>query len=222
MELKEGMIIECRNGHRYLLRKVDDNLIGSNNTGYIDIDYDKDLNENKYCQEDFDIMKIYESNACVLGNLFNNDYLECIWERKEPKKMTLAQISEALGYEVEVIDKIMSDYKFKVGDTVKILKMDEWSNKSMVDDIGRIGIIVDRDDVKGVNGYLVDLGDKYINGFWYMENSLELVESKDDYNEELISKDDVLSILYETKESGVINYGTICDLIRRVRELPCK
>ena len=221
MELKEGMIIECRNGHRYLLRKVDDNLIGSNNTGYIDIDYDKDLNENKYCQEDFDIMKIYESNACVLGNLFNNDYLECIWERKEPKKMTLAQISEALGYEVEVIDK-MSDYKFKFGDTVKILKMDEWSNKSMVDDIGRIGIIVDCSNEEGVNGYLVDLGDKYINGFWYMENSLELVESKDDYNEELISKDDVLSILYETKESGVINYGTICDLIRRVRELPCK
>lgn len=116
----------------------------------------------------------------------------------------------------------MSDYKFKVGDKVKILKMDEWFNENMVDDIGRIGIIVDRSDYEGANGYLVYLGDKDINGFWYMENSLELVESKDDYNEELISKDDVLSILYETKESGVINYGTICDLIRRVRELPCK
>ena len=115
----------------------------------------------------------------------------------------------------------MSDYKFKIGDTVRILKIDEWSNENMVDDIGRIGIIVDR-DYEGVNGYFIDSGDKYIRGFWYMENSLELVESKDDYNEELISKDDVLSILYETKESGVINYGTICDLIRRVRELPCK
>ena len=221
MELKEGMIIECRNGERYLLRTACSELVASSNDKYISLNYDEELNENKYFNKDFDIMKIYESNACVLGNLFNNDYLECIWERKEPKKMTLAQISEALGYEVEVIDK-MSDYKFKVGDTVKILKMDEWSNKSMVDDIGRIGIIVDRSDDEGVNGYLVDLGDKYINGFWYMENSLELVESKDDYNEELISKDDVLSILYETKESGVINYGTICDLIRRVRELPCK
>lgn len=116
----------------------------------------------------------------------------------------------------------MSDYKFKVGDKVKILKMDEWYNENMVDNIGRIGIIVDRSDYEGVNGYFIDSGDKYIRGFWYMENSLELVESKDDYNEELISKDDVLSILYETKESGVINYGTICDLIRRVRELPCK
>ena len=116
----------------------------------------------------------------------------------------------------------MSDYKFKFGDTVKILKMDEWSNENMVDDIGKIGIIGDRSDDEGANGYLVDLGDKYINDFWYMENSLELIKSKDDYNEELISKDDVLSILYETKESGVINYGTICDLIRKVRELPCK
>ena len=116
----------------------------------------------------------------------------------------------------------MNDYKFEIGDKVKILKMDEWSNENMVYDIGRIGIIVDRDDDEGVNGYLVNLGDKYIDDFYYMENSLELIEQKDNYNKELISKDDVLSILYETKESGVINYGTICDLIRRVRELPCK
>lgn len=113
----------------------------------------------------------------------------------------------------------MSDYKFKVGDRVKILKIDEWSSVNMV---GRIGIIVDRDDDEGINGYLVDLGDKYICGFWYMENSLELTESKNNYNEKLIRKDDVLSILYETKESGIFNYGTICDLIRRVSELPCK
>ena len=116
----------------------------------------------------------------------------------------------------------MSDYKFNVGDKVKILKMDDWSNEDMVDDIGRIGIIVDCSNKEGVNGYLVDLRDNDISGFLYMENSLELVGSIDDYNEELISKDDVLSILYETKESGIFNYGTICDLIRRVRELPCK
>ena len=221
MELKEGMIIECRNGERYLLRKVNDELIGSNFDGWIKAIYNENLCENHYHNETFDIMKIYISKSLKLENLFDNLCLKCIWERKEPKKMTLAQISEALGYEVEVIDN-MSDYKFKVGDKVKILKMDEWSNGSMVNDISRIGIIVDRSDDEGINGYLVDLGDKYICGFWYMENSLELVESKDDYNEELISKDDVLSILYETKESGVINYGTICNLIRRVRELPCK
>lgn len=108
----------------------------------------------------------------------------------------------------------MSDYKFNVGDRVKILKMDEWSNDGMVDDIGRIGTIVDLSDDEGVNGYLVNLGDEYIGDFYYyMENSLELTESK----EELISKDDVLNILYEA-----FNYRGICDIIRRVRELPCK
>ena len=111
----------------------------------------------------------------------------------------------------------MSDYKFNVGDRVKILKMDEWSNENMADDIGRIGTIVGLSDDEGVNGYLVDLGNGYIGGFYYMENSLELIESKDDYNEELISKDDVLNILY-----GAFNHRGICDIIRRVRELPCK
>ena len=104
MELKEGMIIECRNGERYLLRTACGELVASSNNEYMSLDYDEELNENKYFNKDFDVMKIYTSNALILNNLFNDNYLECIWERKEPKKMTLAQISEALGYEVEVID----------------------------------------------------------------------------------------------------------------------
>ena len=66
--------------------------------------YDEEFNENKYFNKDFDVMKVYISKSLILNNLFDNNYLTCIWERKEPKKMTLAQISEALGYEVEVID----------------------------------------------------------------------------------------------------------------------
>lgn len=104
MELEEGMIIECRNKNRYLLRKVNDVLIGSNFDGYIKAVYDENLCENYYHDETFDIMKIYISKSLNLKNLFDNNYLTCIWKRKEPKKMTLAQISEALGYEVEVID----------------------------------------------------------------------------------------------------------------------
>ena len=108
MELKEGMIIECRNGERYLLRTACGELVASSNDEYISLDYNEELNENKYFNKyfnkDFDVMKIYTSKALILNNLFNDTYLECIWERKEPKKMTLAQISEALGYEVEIID----------------------------------------------------------------------------------------------------------------------
>lgn len=104
IELKEGMIIECRNGDRYLLRTACGELIASYNYKYMSIDYDEKLNENQYFNKDFDIMKVYTSKAFVLNSLFDDQYLECIWERKEPKKMTLAQISEALGYEVEVVD----------------------------------------------------------------------------------------------------------------------
>ena len=104
MELKEGMIIECRNGDRYLLRTTCGELVASSNDKCISIDYDEELNDNRYFYKDFDVMKIYTSKSFILNNLFNDNYLECIWERKEPKKMTLAQISEALGYEVEVID----------------------------------------------------------------------------------------------------------------------
>ena len=104
MELKEGMIIECRNGYRYLLRKICGELVASSNDKYINLDCNEELNKNKYFNKEFDVMKIYTSKAFILNNLFNDNYLECIWERKEPKKMTLAQISKELGYEVEVID----------------------------------------------------------------------------------------------------------------------
>ena len=108
MELKEGMIIECRNGDRYLLRNVRGDLILSANKGWVEYVYDNnfiDIAEDaKAFNGDYDIMKIYESKAYVLEDLFDNNYLDCIWERKEPKKMTLAQISKALGYEVEIID----------------------------------------------------------------------------------------------------------------------
>lgn len=106
MELKEGMIVECRNGNRYLLRRNlnESTLIFSKIDSWFATTYDEELNENKYHNEDLDIMKVYESKAYVLKNLFDDNGLKCIWERKELKKMTLAQISEALGYEVEVID----------------------------------------------------------------------------------------------------------------------
>lgn len=108
MELKEGMIVELRNGDRYLLRRVDDELLLSANQRWVEYTYDNnfvDIDEDaKEFNGEYDIMKIYESHAHVLEDLFNNNYLTCVWERKEPKKMTLAQISEALGYEVEVVD----------------------------------------------------------------------------------------------------------------------
>ena len=181
MELKEGMIIECRNGERYLLRTACGELVASSNNEYISLDYDEKLNENKYFYKDFDVMKIYTSKSFILNNLFNDNYLECIWERKEPKKMTLEQISKELGYEVEVIDNV-SDYKFNVGDKVKVESLDFWSSEPMKSDIGKIGTVVfkEKDENKKCNAYLIQYdGENYLNehdGWWFAEDSLNFIE----------------------------------------------
>lgn len=112
----------------------------------------------------------------------------------------------------------MNSNKFKVGDKVKILKNDTWSCESMKTNIGEIGVITNycngKYNDKVVLGYKICLENDKSYCF-YQEDSLKLVSGG-------ISKDDVLSILYETKENGIFNYGTMCDLIRRIRELPCK
>ena len=60
--------------------------------------------------EDLDIVAIYRPLKGLEQRPLNGFIdkqkrgLTLIWERKEPKKTTLAQISEELGYEVEVID----------------------------------------------------------------------------------------------------------------------
>ena len=78
MELKEGMIIECRNGDRYLLRNVRGDLILSANQGWAECVYDNNfidiVEDAKAFNGDYDIMKIYESKAYVLEDLFN-DYI---------------------------------------------------------------------------------------------------------------------------------------------------
>ena len=161
MELKEGMIIECRNGDRYLLRTACGELVASSNDKYISLDYDEELNENKYFNKDFDVMKIYTSKAFILNSLFNDNYLECIWERKEPK---------------------MSDYKFKVGDKVKVESLDFWSVENMKSDIGKIGTVVfkEKDEDKKCNAYLIQYDDEnYLDehdGWWFAEDSLNFIE----------------------------------------------
>ena len=111
----------------------------------------------------------------------------------------------------------MSDYKFKVGDRVRILKIDEWSSENMKDNIGQLGIITECNDDVGINGYHIKdiLGSEY----WYKEDSLELVESDIRLNRDVVSRKRILELLQYAKEHKDV---TIDDLILCVRELPCK
>lgn len=100
-------VVEMRNNDRYLVLKIKDRMFGVGLDGRY---YFSGLNEDKYDDnliylgscKDYDIVKIYEINeCCVFGKL--SDSSKLIWERKEVKKMTVSEICEELGYEVEIV-----------------------------------------------------------------------------------------------------------------------
>ena len=103
-DLEDGMVVEQRDGNMYLVlaglvvRKRGYNCIG---------DYDDDLKVADYAGGD--IVKVYritpESLRCI-EDVFIKGNLELIWERKEPKKMTVEEmrkkLEELTGEEIEV------------------------------------------------------------------------------------------------------------------------
>lgn len=103
-DLKDGMVVEQRDGNMYLVlagtavRKNGCNRIGG---------YDDDLKWKGY--RGGDIVKVYRitpgSLRCI-EDVFIKSNLELIWERKEPKKMTVKEMKQKLeeltGEEIEV------------------------------------------------------------------------------------------------------------------------
>lgn len=103
-DLKDGMVVEQRDGNMYLVlaglvvRKRGYNCIG---------DYGDDLKVADYAGGD--IVKVYritpESLRCI-EDVFIKSNLELIWERKEPKKMTVEEmrkkLEELTGEQIEV------------------------------------------------------------------------------------------------------------------------
>ena len=79
-DLKDGMIVEYRNGLRRLV--LGDKLLGEHGNANIE-EYDEGL---KYIDGEsaLDIVKVYtvESSLCVtIGSIFLNKHLNLIWER---------------------------------------------------------------------------------------------------------------------------------------------
>lgn len=106
-DLKDGMVVEQRDGDMYLVlagmvvRKRGYNRIG---------DYDDDLKCAGYTGGD--IVKVYRITPGSLGcikDVFIKGNLELIWERKEPKKMTIEEMRQKLeeltGEEIEVMQE---------------------------------------------------------------------------------------------------------------------
>ena len=98
-DLQFADVVTLRNGERYVV--ADDYLYGEDDDYYIDSRYIEDYYNNDltyneddgdYDDEGYDIVKV-ERNGSI------------IYEREETKvkEMTVAEISEALGYEVKIV-----------------------------------------------------------------------------------------------------------------------
>ena len=83
-DLKNGMVVELRNGKRFLI--VNDRGFGEDSCITINgfMGYDENLNDIMRYSE-FDIIKIYKTEGNTFKTLFDNERLSLIWEREENK-----------------------------------------------------------------------------------------------------------------------------------------
>lgn len=105
-DLRSGMVVETRNRDRYLVlvnpQKI--RLMRSNGWGFMHVTggigggHSDDLRFEGL--PGLDIMKVFDE-----VNNFDEvkTTTDLLWERKEPKKMTLSDVCKQLGYDVEII-----------------------------------------------------------------------------------------------------------------------
>ena len=86
-DLKNGMVVELRNGKRFLI--VNDRGFGEDSCITLNgfMGYDKNLNDIMRYSE-FDIIKIYKTEGNTFKTLFDNERLSLIWEREEKPKLS--------------------------------------------------------------------------------------------------------------------------------------
>ena len=86
-DLKNGMVVELRNGKRFLI--VNDRGCGENSSITLNrfMGYDENLNDIMRYSE-FDIIKIYKTEGNTFKTLFDNERLSLIWEREEQPKLS--------------------------------------------------------------------------------------------------------------------------------------
>lgn len=101
-DLKDGMVVKYRNGDKRMV--INEGLIGED--GYSEqCRFRADLTQKEL--KELDIVGVYETkNYSSFKNMLSDDNLTPIWERKEPKKMTIEEmrkkLEELTGEEIEV------------------------------------------------------------------------------------------------------------------------
>lgn len=103
-KLETGHVVETRNKKRFVfldrpngkrLMQLDDNYGWLNGEAY-------DRNLLRKGDNKWDVMKVYAGgnslNCCLNANAL-------VWQRIEPKKMTMSEVEAALGYPVEIMEE---------------------------------------------------------------------------------------------------------------------
>lgn len=117
-DLKTGMRIILRDGQEYIVlknvitpctsEKEVDMYICTDGGWMSSISYNDDLTAKNREYKKFDIIKVYAQNngEYIDARVLDKNalvYMDKIWERKEKKKMTVSEICEELGYDVEIV-----------------------------------------------------------------------------------------------------------------------
>lgn len=103
-DLKDGMVVEYNDNSFGERLVVGDFLIGED--GYADLgDYNENL---KNVVSDLEIVRVYKIKCMgKISSIMYDVNLELIWERKEPKKMTVEEMRQKLeeltGEEIEIV-----------------------------------------------------------------------------------------------------------------------
>ena len=106
-DLKSGYVIRNRYGDEYMVLPVNDGSLAFVRLGSWDpvAEYNNNLTSRAGCIG-LDVMEVYGFASTVLMALDPDPVLSgrpLLWKRSEPKKMTMEEICQALGYDVEIV-----------------------------------------------------------------------------------------------------------------------
>lgn len=106
-DLKDGMVVEYRCKDYGKRMVVGNMLIGEEGSHRLEA-YENDLTQG-YAKSQLSIIRVYKiKNERNFEHIMDDDNLELIWERKEPKKMTVEEMRQKLeeltGEEIEVTE----------------------------------------------------------------------------------------------------------------------
>lgn len=118
-DLKVGYVVELRNGSLCMVLPTTDVtaypsglcLSGKDWFALNALDAElKCVEPNTSKAADYDVMKVYGFADCTYSaSKIGTTSRHFLWARKEPKKMTVKNICEALGYDVEIVKEADSD-----------------------------------------------------------------------------------------------------------------